>query len=251
MISHKISIITATYNVGCTILDCLTSVSKQSYINYEHLVIDGLSTDLTTTIVGDFFSEKISIYSESDNGVYDAMNKGISLSCGEIIGFLNGDDFYASDSVLYEVNKVFQNPGVDVCYANLNYVDFHDPSHIIRRWRSQNFTIGLFSKGWCPAHPTFFIRRSALNKIGNYDLSFKMGNDVEFMLRALEVYKLNSVFIPKVWVNMRLGGISNHSLKNIFIQNFSILKALSLHEIDFSFIKFISLKLFSRLSQRM
>ena len=246
----RFSIITASFNSQAHIADTIESVKMQQEVEFEHLIIDGCSSDNTSSVVKSLMYPSLKFYSEPDDGVYDAMNKGAMVSSADIVTFLNSDDYYAVDTALMQVSKVFEDSTVDVCYANLDYVGKSNDKRIIRKWRSRSFKPGLFSKGWCPAHPTFFIRRSALDNVGLFDLSYAIGNDVEWMMRALEVKRLKSVFIPNVLVKMRVGGISNASLAAVLTQNLTIIKALKKFNLWNGFANFFFHKLISRVIQR-
>jgi glycosyltransferase involved in cell wall biosynthesis len=244
----KISIITVAYNSAKTIGDTLDSVDIQTYTGVEHLVIDGASQDKTVEMVLSHSNSNISLISEPDNGIYDAMNKGISKATGDIIGFLNSDDIYADAEVLAKIANAFKDPKVDIIYADLVYVT-QDNSRIVRHWKSKPFLKGGFAKGWCPAHPTFYVRKSAIERLGLFDQSYKLAADMEFMLRYLEQGQLSAVYIPHVLVRMRLGGASNQSWKSIIEQNQEIFAALRKNEIPFSKVWFVVNKVASRLRQ--
>jgi glycosyltransferase involved in cell wall biosynthesis len=244
----KISVITVAFNSAKTIMDTLNSVAAQTYNNVEHIVVDGASTDETLAFVRNHSNPDIRLVSESDKGIYDAMNKGLVLASGEIIGFLNSDDFYADASVLAKIANAFQDPAVDACYADLVYVS-QDNSRVVRYWKSKPFTKGDFAKGWCPAHPTFYVRKLVVERLGLFDPSYKMGVDVEFMMRYLECGQIRAVYIPDVLVRMRIGGASNQSWKNIFLQNKEIFAALRKNGIPFSRMRFAVNKVVSRLNQ--
>jgi glycosyltransferase involved in cell wall biosynthesis len=244
----KISVITVAFNSAKTITGTLNSVAAQTYPNIEYILIDGASTDETLALVHNYNNLDIKIVSESDSGIYDAMNKGLALASGEIVGFLNSDDSYADAAVLAKIANAFQDPSVDACYADLVYVS-KDNSRVVRYWKSKPFTKGDFAKGWCPAHPTFYVRKSVIDRIGFFDQSFKMGVDVEFMMRYLECQLIRAVYIPHVLVRMRIGGASNQSLRNIVLQNKEILSALRKNGIPFSIMLFVVQKVLSRLNQ--
>lgn len=212
MDNPKISIITATYNSAATVTDTLNSVSKQTYPHIEHLVIDGLSKDDSVNICRSF-DHVAKIQSEKDNGIYDAMNKGISLATGDIIGILNSDDFYINNEVIEKVANAFKDD-VDAVYGDLQYVDPFNTNKVIRSWRSGNYTARDFLYGWMPPHPTFFVRREVYERIGSFNTALHSAADYEFMLRVLFKHKLRAAYIPEVLVRMRAGGLSNASLKN-------------------------------------
>ena len=244
----KISVITVAFNSASTIADTLTSVARQTHPEIEHLVIDGQSTDDTVSVVEAHRHPCLKISSEPDDGIYDAMNKGLRRACGEVIGFLNADDFYADDEVLAKIAHAFQNPAVDACYADLVYVT-HDNSRVVRYWKSKPFVNGDFAKGWCPAHPTFYVRKSVMERLGLFDQSYKLAADVEFMMRYLERGQVRAVYIPHVLVRMRVGGATNKSWANIVRQNKEIFAALRKNSVPFSRMLFAVHKLVSRLNQ--
>ena len=243
----KISIITATLNSASVIDYCLASVQDQKHDDIEHIIIDGASTDVTLSLLKTKREQFKVLVSEPDKGIYDAMNKGINLATGDIIGFLNSDDFYASNNVLTRVASIFKdNPLLDACYADLIYIDPCDYSKKIRYWQSSKFTFGLFSKGWCPPHPTFFARRSVYQSFGNFDLNYRISSDVELMMRLLEVKKINARYIPELWVKMRIGGTSNKNFGNIVMQNKEVLHALKNHNLSVNWISFFFHKIINR-----
>jgi len=242
----KLSIITVCYNSEKTIKKTLNSVATQVYKKVEHIVIDGKSIDKTISIVKQYPHIK-KIISEPDKGIYDAMNKGIKIAKGDIIGFLNSDDFYIDDNVLLRIANIFKkSPRLDACYADLVYTERLDTSKTIRYWRSSKFRPNLFSKGWCPPHQTFFARRSVYEQFGNFNLNYRISADVELMMRFLEVHKINVRYIPELWIKMRLGGTTNKNFKNILIQNKEVLLALKSHKLFVNYIFFFIHKIFSR-----
>lgn len=246
----KISIITVTLNSEKTIQETIESVIRQNHQNIEYIVIDGGSSDNTISIVNSYKNRISTFISETDYGIYDAMNKGIDVSTGDVIGFLNSDDFYANEEVIHKVVKEFRdNPKLDVCYSDLIYVDKCNTSQIIRYFKSRKFKEGLFSKGWCPPHPTFFARRSIYESFGKFDISFQISSDVDLMMRFLEKYKINTQYIPEVWVKMRTGGTTNKNLKNIWLQNKEILLSFNKNNLSVNIFKFFIFKIISRLFQ--
>jgi len=246
----KISIITVTYNCVSVLTDCLNSVASQSHNNIEHIVIDGASTDGTLSLLNSKIDRLATLVSELDEGIYDAMNKGIKIAKGDIIGFLNSDDFYANNEVISKVVSEFKKePSLDACYADLIYVNQSNTSKIVRNFKSSEFRQGLFSKGWCPPHPTFFVRRSVYERYGNFDLNYRIASDVDLMMRFLEIHKVKFCYIPKVWVKMRMGGITNKNLKNIWLQNQEILNSFHKNGLSVNPIIFFIYKIFSRLFQ--
>jgi len=214
----KITIITAGYNSAATIRDTLKCIASQSYSNIEHIIIDGASKDDTLKIVKEF-PHVAKIISEPDQGIYDAMNKGIQLATGDIIGILNSDDFYSDNDTLQSVAKAFTENNVESCYADLQYVDEKNTSRIVRNWVSGDFNRFNFLKGWMPPHPTFFVRKEIYEKYGSFDLELNSAADYELMLRFLFKHRISTHYIPKTLVKMRTGGQSNASLKNRFKAN--------------------------------
>ena len=246
----KISIITVTYNCDSVLIDCLNSVALQSYNNIEHILIDGASTDRTLPIINSKRDQISVLVSEPDNGIYDAMNKGIKLAKGNIIGFLNSDDFYANNEIISKVAIEFErDPYLDACYADLIYVNKLNSKKNTRYFKSSKFKQGLFSKGWSPPHPTFFVRRSVYEKYGNFDLNYRIASDFDLMMRFLEIHKIKSRHIPEVWVKMRIGGVSNKNLKNIWLQNCEILNSFNKNNLKVNSIIFFVYKIISRIQQ--
>lgn len=206
----KISLITISYNSSQTISKTIKSIRDQSFKDFEHIVIDGNSTDNTLSIIKKYNLSK-TIISEPDEGIYDAFNKGINYSKGEIIGFLNSDDEFFDKDSLSIINSEFNN-NVDCVFGDLIYTNSKEK--IVRVWKGSNYKKGLFKKGWMPAHPTFFCKKSIYNRFGLYDKSFKIAGDFELMLRFICIHGIRSKYIPKKIVNMKAGGISNKSFFN-------------------------------------
>ncbi|MFO1257782.1 MAG: glycosyltransferase family 2 protein [Gammaproteobacteria bacterium] len=245
----KISIITVCYNSQQTILDTIRSVQSQDYLNREHIIIDGESKDGTLMLLEQHRSEFDVLVSERDRGIYDAMNKGIRIASGDIIGFLNSDDIYYDKTSLSTIAGGFSEATTDAVFGNLIYVSKENLEKIVRFWRASSFQTGLFSKGWCPPHPTFYVKKAIYDRLGGFDISLPIANDVELMMRFLEVGKINTRHIDEVLVRMRMGGVSNNSLKNIVYQNYVILKSLQKHQLPSAWLPFIFAKLKSRTAQ--
>jgi len=222
----KISIITVVFNAQNTIGDALKSVANQTYSDVEHIVIDGGSTDTTMDIVRAYSEHLSHVVSESDNGIYDAMNKGIKLATGEVIGLLNADDVFQDAGVLEQVVMAHADPKLDACYADLVYVRADNLNKIVRYWRSRDYTSGLCFRGWMPAHPTFYLKRRVYEKVGLFNTELDYQADLEFCARAFEIHKISSRYIPKLWVRMRLGGVTNNSIGTMIKGNWESYIAL-------------------------
>lgn len=215
----KITVITATYNSAATIIDTLASIAAQSYLNIEHVIIDGASKDDTVALVHQHGSSASKLVSERDSGIYDAMNKGLALATGDVVGFLNSDDVYADTDALQRVAQAFQDPRIDVVYGDLVFVAQDNLDRVIRYWKSRDYTPGACASGWMPPHPTFYARRSVYETHGGFDLAFPVAADFEMALRLLDKAHVQSRYIPSVQVRMRMGGESTRSLKSVFLQN--------------------------------
>lgn len=214
----KISIITVCYNSSKTILDTIRSVNSQSYENIEHVFVDGLSSDNTLELIKLNSKKPNLIISEKDYGIYDAINKGISIAKGDVIGLLHSDDILSSpDIILYLIEKI-KSENLDAVYADLQYVHKENCDKIVRYWRSKEFNYKLLFKGWMPPHPTLYLKKAVYDQIGEYNISYKISADYDFMLRMFKSNNFNFGYMPKVLVKMKVGGESNKSLKNILIK---------------------------------
>jgi len=244
----KISIITVVFNNVRTIEDTIRAVEMQNYSDVEHIVIDGASTDGTLDVLQRHQDKITKLVSEPDRGIFDAMNKGLRLATGEVVGFLNADDIYADTAIFHTVADVFADETIEACYADLVYVDPVNINKQVRYWKSKPFRPGMFSTGWVPAHPTFFARRTTYARDGGFDESLGLAADYELMLRLLERHRIKAVYVPKVFVKMRLGGASNRSLRNIVQQNIDIYRSCKKNQISISPWVFIA-KPLAKLSQ--
>jgi len=242
----KVSIITVSYNSEATIRDTIESVFAQNYPNIEYIVIDGASEDRTIDIVREYGVRIDKVISEPDKGIYDGMNKGIRAASGDVVGFINSDDFYPSSSILTNVMQVFSDPSIDVSYGDLCYVKPNDIHSIVRYWQSSDFIPGSFRHGWCPPHPTFFVQKKIYEEYGLFDLNYQIAADVEIMMRLLEINNVKAAYLPEVLVHMRIGGETNKSIGNIIRQNQEIWHALKAHGLRPSLFRFISGKVLSR-----
>ena len=213
--SVRVSVVTACYNSASTIGTTIQSVNAQSYGNLEHVFIDGYSSDETLNIISAFAQDDHSVLSEPDNGIYDALNKGIARATGDVVGFLHADDFYADDEVINLIAACFRRPEVQAVYGDLQYVSQSDTNKVIRTWNTRAFTPSRLKFGWMPPHPTLYVRREWYERIGGFDNRYRISSDYLSILRFFSNPDFNSVYLPKVLVQMRAGGVSNRSLKNI------------------------------------
>jgi glycosyltransferase len=244
-------LITASYNSAATIADTLRSVRGQSWRNIEHIVVDGASKDDTLKIVEREGAHLERVVSEPDKGIYDAYNKGLKLVSGDIIGFINSDDFYASPTVIEEVVAAFADPAVEAVHADLVYVDQQNTAKVLRYWRARDCTAKNLARGFVPAHPTLFLRRSVYEREGGFDTRFRLAADYEFMLRILHDKPIRSVRLPRIWVRMRAGGASGGSLGSIKRQNAEIRRAQTLHGVRYAALGFFFHKVADRAMQRL
>ena len=222
----KISIITAVFNRADTIGDALSSVQSQKHEDVEHLIQDGGSTDGTLEILESHTNPQITLVSANDDGIYDAINRGMARASGDVVGLMHSDDLYANDRILEKVAAAFEDPDIDCVYGDLQYVSVRDTSRVIRHWRSGEYARDLIKRGWMPPHPTFYIRRSLLETLGNYDTSFQIAADYDAILRWLWTARLRPAYIPEVMVKMRVGGASNRSIDRIVQKSREDLRAL-------------------------
>jgi glycosyltransferase involved in cell wall biosynthesis len=210
----KFSIITVSYNSCTTIRDTINSVLTQHYPDIEYLIIDGGSTDGTLDIIQSFSQANIKWISEPDQGIYDAMNKGLQMATGDIIGILNSDDFYVDSTIIDKVADTFKQTNTESAYGDLAYIDGINSNKILRYWRSGIYRQDSFLQGWMPPHPTFFVKKQVYQKYKAFDLRLKSAADYELMLRFIHKYKISVAYIPDLLVIMRAGGKSNSSFRN-------------------------------------
>ncbi len=222
----KVSIITATYNSEASIASALKSIEKQDYEYIEWIIIDGSSKDKTLVIIKNGYSGSLKIVSEKDKGIYDALNKGVGMASGDIIGFLHSDDLFAFRNIISQIASVFNQSQVDGVYGDLQYVDKEDTAKVIRFWKSEPFKPQLLDRGWMPAHPSLFLRKEVYKKHGLFNLDYNIAADYDLMLRIFSDKSLKFHYLPKVVTKMRVGGASNRSLKNIKLKSTEDLKAL-------------------------
>jgi glycosyltransferase involved in cell wall biosynthesis len=210
----KISIITIVYNNRETIADAIDSVLSQTYPNIEYIVVDGLSNDGTVEVVKSYGSRISKFISEKDKGLYDAINKGIELASGDVIGLLHSDDIFYSKDTVAGIASAFKAHHTDSIYGDLLYVQKEDTDKIVRNWVSGTYCRENFLYGWMPPHPSFYVKKECYQKYGLFNTSFKSAADYELMLRFLFKHSISTAYLPEVLVRMRVGGKSNVTLKN-------------------------------------
>lgn len=210
----KISIITITYNSEATLADTIESVVKQTYPDIEYIIVDGGSSDRTLSIVESYKNNISKVVSEKDHGLYDALNKGIAMATGDVIGIIHSDDFYTANDVIARIANAISESGADAAYADLYYVDKNDTNTIFRKWKSGSYKHGMFLNGWMPPHPTFFAKKECYEKFGSFNLSLVSAADYELMLRFIHKHRIKLAYLPEFIIKMRVGGKSNVSLKN-------------------------------------
>lgn len=224
----RISLITATYNSGRVLRTTLESVLKQTYSDIEYIIIDGASKDNTMDLVHEYeplFNGRIKWLSEPDKGIYDAMNKGIRMATGDIVGIINSDDFYHRTDVLSRVAEAFEEPGVQAVYGDVRFVHPGDLDKTIRYYSSKVFSPKLFRYGFMPAHPTFFTYKKYFEEFGYYETNYKIAADYELLVRFLYVHKLQAKYLPLDFMKMRTGGVSTASVRSNILLNKEIVRA--------------------------
>jgi glycosyltransferase len=243
----KVSLITAVFNNRKYIEYCIKSVLDQTYENIEYIIIDGGSTDGTLEIIRNY-EDKISRWvSKPDNGIYDAMNKGIKMASGDIIGFLHSDDFYANEVVIKKVADAFLIHGVQSVYSDVVFFN-KSMNRVIRYWKAGEYKDTLIRRGWMPPHTAFFVRKEIYEKYGYFNTDLKIAADYELILRFLGKHHITTHYIPEVLIKMRMGGSSNGSVKNIIRKTMEDYKALKINGMNGRAITLL-LKIFSKVPQ--
>jgi len=243
----KISIITIVKNNESGVARALASVRNQTFNNVEHIVIDGMSTDKTWDIISKNASDKVVAIRESDNGIYDALNKGIKLSSGKIIGILHSDDCFNDNRVLEDIERIFEKKNSDLVYGDLIYVSKKNPEKVVRTWRAKDYKSKILQKGWMPPHPTIFMSSELYKRIGLYDAKYRISADYKMVLNIFSIPNIAWSYIPRPLVRMSLGGVSNRNLKSIILkskEDYQILK-----ECQIGGLYTVLLKNFSKISQ--
>lgn len=233
----KISLITVAFNAQNTIERCISSVVGQKFNNIEYIIIDGASTDNTIETINRYRNYIDVFVSEPDKGIYDAMNKGLALATGDVIGTLNADDYFANENILADVAAAFSVQNINILYGDLDFVD--TDGKVVRKWRSGKYRSGHFNWGWMPPHPTFYCKKELFEKLGNYSLSYGTAADYELMLRFIHANKTSVFYLHKVMIKMVIGGVSNKSLSNRVKALRFDLKAMRNNDIFFPFMTII------------
>lgn len=218
----KISIITVCYNSASTVRDTLLSVATQKLENLEYVIVDGLSKDATMNIINEErprLPQNTLVISEKDSGLYDAMNKGWQMATGDVVGFLNSDDVFASPEAVSKIAETFEKTGADIVYGNIVYTKQNDLSQVTRSWRSGQIPRSGMRLGWHPPHPAFYVKRELLERFGGFNLKFRIAADYEMMVRLIAKHKLRTAWCDHTIVRMREGGSSNAGLKAIWKAN--------------------------------
>ena len=245
-----ISIIIPTFNSSQTIQNNLDSIKKQTYLNYEIVVIDNNSTDDTITLIKKNNFKNIKTIIEKDSGIYDAVNKGILNSTGDLVSILHSDDIYNHNDVLKNVVNAFnQKKNVEIVYGDLVYVKNDDINSVLRYWKPGKFKNDLFLKGWHPPHPSFFAKKRLFDSYGLYNSKIGNSADVELMHRFMQIFKINFYYLNETLVKMRYGGKSNKNIMSIIRQNLEIIKFLNIQNSLYKIIIFFSYKFIDRLKQ--
>ena len=226
-----ISIITATYNAEKTIESAIRSISDQSYSDIEYIIVDGGSTDSTLKVIEKHKDHIQHLISEPDQGIYDAINKGISIATGEIIGVLHADDLFYDNDIIKQIAQEFIHGNYSGVYGDLQYVNAQNTNKVIRYWKSCDYKLSLLKSGWMPPHPTLFVRKEVFNNIGKYSLKYKIAADYDFILRLFSNPTYRFKYIPQVITKMRVGGASNKNIKNIIQKSKEDISALKQNKI--------------------
>jgi glycosyltransferase involved in cell wall biosynthesis len=240
----KVSIITTTYNSAATVRDTLESVKMQDYPDIEHIVVDGRSSDATVQIIGSF-PHVAQFVSEEDQGLYDAINKGIRMSTGDVVGILNSDDFFPAPDVISSIVREFETERVDAVYGDIAFVKPDDLHKIVRYYSSKKFYPKKFARGYMPAHPSFYAKKTCFEKLGYYQLDYKIAADFELLMRFFMDPNIKTHYFQKVIVYMRTGGVSNKNVLSRYILNKEIIKACKENGVDTNML-YVSLKYFNK-----
>lgn len=227
----KISVITAVFNRRDTLGDAVRSLQAQSHENFEHVIMDAGSTDGSLEVLKQLADPRMSLTSEPDDGIYDALNKGMNRATGDVIGLMHSDDVFASPSVLELVARAFNDRDVDAVYGDLQYVSASNPDRVIRHWTAGEFSAARLKRGWMPPHPSLYVRKSVVESWGGYDTSYQIAADYDAILRWFGTAKISAAYVPEVFVKMRVGGESNRSIERILQKSREDYRALRSNEV--------------------
>jgi glycosyltransferase involved in cell wall biosynthesis len=222
----KVSVVTAVWNAKETIETAIDSIRSQCYQNIEHIVIDGGSTDGTCEVLERRRSELDVLVSEPDHGIYDALNKGVLRATGDVVGFLHADDIYAGPRSVQTIADAFTDPSIDAVYGDLLYVRRSDTSRVVRCWRAGPATPRSLKWGWMPPHPTLYVRRHRLASVGLFDTRYRIAADYDMILKLMSASDFRACYIPEVLIRMRVGGVSNRSLRHVLRKSAEDYRAL-------------------------
>lgn len=236
----RITIVTVCFNSATTIEDTICSVANQTHSDIEHIVVDGASTDGTLDVIDRHRNELANVISERDRGIYDAMNKGLGLATGDVIGFLNADDVYAGNGVLDTVSAIMEQEDLDAVFGDAEFVSPARPNRPVRRYRSESFNPARIAWGWMPAHPTLFLRRRVYERFGLFRTDYRIAGDFELVARMFHGGTLSYRHVPEVLVRMRTGGISTGGWRNTILLNREVLRACRENGIPTSLPKILS-----------
>lgn len=236
----KVTVITVCFNSATTLGDALQSVADQSWSYVEHIVIDGASTDATTSVIDHFRPHLARVVSEPDRGIYDAMNKGLALASGDIVCFLNADDMYAHEHVLADVADVMSRHKLDALFGDVVFFRPDSPDTTVRRYRSHHFHPDGIARGWMPPHPALFVRRAVFERVGGFRDNYRIAGDFEFVARAFGKGGLRYQYLPEVLVKMRTGGISTAGWRSKLLLNKEVLRACRENGIQTNMLKILS-----------
>lgn len=236
----KVSIITVCFNSVHTIEDTFESVAAQDYANIEYIVVDGGSSDGTLQLIDNYASMISKHITGPDKGIYDAMNKGLGMATGDVIGFINADDMLASANCISNIVKAFQESEASIVYGDKIYVHPVFTNKVQRYWRAGNFDINRYKFGWMTPHLSTYIRKSVYQKYGGFDTNLKIAADYELMLRFIVKNGIVPAYVPIVIAKMRSGGVSNSSIRNIMKSNYEVYRSWKINNLSISpFIMFI------------
>lgn len=233
----SVSVITVCYNSAATLARTISSVADQVWSRVEHIVVDGGSTDGTLAVIDGFRPRLAHVLSEPDEGIYDAMNKGLALAAGDVVAFLNSDDHYVDAGVLARVCRAMADSDLDAAFGDVAYFRAEAPQRIVRRYNSGRFHPGLLAYGWMPAHPALFVRRAVFDRVGRFRTDYSIAGDFEFIVRAFGDGRLKYAYLPEVLVHMCLGGISTAGWRSRVLLNREILRACRANGISTNILK--------------